>query len=137
MIDGSLKRVRMEKKASVLTYKVPSTYGGFASQFPGKVKEGEAGGAIDLNRAYKLSREYNGNLRVYPGSMKLGDDGKSYALGSRTVACVGMADNLEEARELSLKGVNAVSGGGLWHRTDVASAAHIGKSVAHMKNIRS
>ena len=136
MIDGSLRRVRMDKKASVLTYKVPASYGGFGAQFPDKVKQGEAGGPIDLSKAYKLSREYNGNIRIYPGSMSLGDDGKNYALGSRTVACVGLADNLEEARELSLKGVNAVTGGGLWHRTDVASAEHIGKSVEHMKKIR-
>ena len=69
--------------------------------------------------------------------MNLGDDGKNYALGSRTVACIGIADNLEEAREISLKGVNAISGGGLWHRTDVASAGHIAKSVEHMNKIRS
>jgi phosphoribosylamine--glycine ligase len=137
MIDGSLKRVRIDKKASVLTYKVPASYGGFSTQFPGRVNQGAVGGPIDLSKAYKLSREYSGNLRIYPGSMSVGDDGRNYALGSRTVACVGIAGSLEEAREISLKGVNAVTGGGLWHRTDVASAAHIGKAIEHMKRIRS
>jgi phosphoribosylamine--glycine ligase len=137
MIDGCLKRVRVEKDACVLTYKVPSTYGGFAAQFPGKVKAGEVGGAVDLSKAYRLSKECGGRIKIYPGSLNLGEDGMNYALGSRTVACVGIAGNLEEARELSLKGVGAVTGGGLWCRSDVASKEHIGKSIEHMRKIRS
>ena len=135
MIDGNLRKVHIDKKASVLTYIVPPSYGGYASQFPDKVKTGEVGCAIDLSKAYKLVKECNGSLRVYPGSMELRDDNKNYALGSRTAACVGIADSIEEAREVSLKGVNAISGGSLWHRTDVASTAHIAKSVEHMKKI--
>ena len=136
MIDGCLKKVRIDKKASVLTYKVPASYGGYAERFPGKVDAGEVNTPIDLSKAYQLVKESKGMLKIYPGSMKAGDDGKNYALGSRTVACLGIGDSIEEARETSLKGVKALTGGALWCRGDVASKQHIDKSVKHMKQIR-
>lgn len=137
MIDGSMKKVRVDRKACVLTYKVPSTYGGYAAMFPDKVRTQEVGTPVDLSEAYRLSKELNGTLKIYPGSLEERSDGRYYALGSRTVACVGVAESIEEAREISLRGVKAITGGGLWHRTDVASREHIGRSIDHMKKIMS
>jgi len=68
MIDGSMKKVHMEKKACVLTYKVPPSYGGFSSAFPDRVKTAEAGGAIDLSKAYSLCKKYKDQIKIYPGS---------------------------------------------------------------------
>ena len=37
MIEGNLATVELEKAASVLTYKVPADYGGYADVFPNQV----------------------------------------------------------------------------------------------------
>ena len=37
MIEGNLTSVKLENAASVLTYKVPPDYGGYADSFPNKV----------------------------------------------------------------------------------------------------
>ncbi len=137
MIHGTLKKVRIEKKATVITYKVPPCYGGFSDRFPERVNENEIDTAVNLSNAYKLCREYEDNLRIYPGSMKLGDDGKTYAISSRTVACVGIAEDIEEAREISLKGIKEIKGGALWYRNDIASKEHIERSKEHMRRLRS
>jgi phosphoribosylamine--glycine ligase len=63
-------------------------------------------------------------------------DGKTYALKSRAVGVVGIGDNLETAREISLEGIDAVKGGALWNRTDIASKQHIETSVKHMDELR-
>lgn len=136
MIDGSLKKLHLKKKATVLTYKVPPAYGGFRDRYPGKVEAGAIDTPIDLRKAYGLCKELKDTLRIYPGSMKTGDDGLYYAAGSRTVACLGIGDSIEDAREVSLEGVKAVKGGALWNRNDVASREHIVKSTAHMKKLR-
>ncbi len=49
---------------------------------------------------------------------------------------VGVGEDIERAREISLEGLKAVKGGALWFRTDIASKEHIGKSVEHMKRLR-
>lgn len=134
MIEGNLGRLEFEKKATVLTYKVPVSYGNFENEFPEKVNMEGAGTPINLAEAYQLTK--NGNLKIYPGSMEIGDDGKNYALGSRTVASVGISETIEEAREISLEGIKAIKGGALWYRKDIASKEHIEKSIEHMKKLR-
>lgn len=131
MIEGNLTKVGIERKASVVTYKVPPTYGGYVDVFPNKVNQEDVGTPVKLEKAYKLGDE----VRVYPASMEL-RDGEVYALSSRAVAVVGVADTIKEARELSLKGINAVEGGALWNRSDIASSEHIQKSVEHMETLR-
>ena len=74
-------------------------------------------------------------LRVYPASLELKGE-ENYALSSRTVCTVGIADTIEEARDLSLKGIDAISGGGLWYRKDIASKEHIQRSIDHMRALR-
>jgi len=131
MIDGSLNRLAFKKKATVVTYKVPPTYGGYNEVFPNRVNSDEIGKAVDLTAAYGLSEE----IRVYPGSMEL-RNGQTYALKSRAVCAVGIGDDIQTARELSLKGLNTIKGGALWHRTDIASKEHIKTSMQHMKQLR-
>jgi hypothetical protein len=118
-----------------LTYKVPSSYGGYADVFPGKVNKAEIDTSVDLSAAYALTRKFGDRIRVYPGSMEL-RDGKTYALKSRVVGVLGVGENIEEARQISLEGINAIKGGALWNRSDVASTQTIEKSIKHMRQLR-
>jgi phosphoribosylamine--glycine ligase len=63
-------------------------------------------------------------------------DGKNYALKSRAVGILGIGDSIEEARQISQEGAKAITGGGLWNRTDIATKQHIAKAVSHMENLR-
>jgi phosphoribosylamine--glycine ligase len=134
MIDGNLRKLNFRKQATVVTYKVPPDYGGYATKFPDRVDKTEVDTAIDLAEAQKLVKKV-GDIRVYPGSMEL-RDGENFALGSRTVAVVGIGDDIQEAREKSLEGIGAIKGGALWNRNDIAVKAHIDKSVKHMEELR-
>ena len=134
MIDGSLSRVEVQKMATVLTYKVPPSYGGYADVFPAKVNYVEVNTPVDLSKAYALTSKYSDRIRVYPASMEV-RDGQVYALKSRAVGVLGIGDSIGEARDISLEGINAIKGGALWNRTDIASKEHIAKCVRHMKQL--
>jgi phosphoribosylamine---glycine ligase len=135
MLEGNLTEVEVEKVATVLTYKVPSSYGGYAEVFPSKVNKAEIDTPVDLSAAYALKRKYGDRIRVYPGSMELRESG-TYALKSRVVGVLGVGGSIEEARGVSLEGVNAIKGGALWNRTDVASKQTIEKSMRHMRQLK-
>ncbi len=136
MIEGNLTRIELEQKASVVTYKVPPSYGGYSEAFPSLVDKSEVGGPVDLTKAYELCKKRNDMIRVYPASMELRGN-ETYALKSRAVAVVGIAEDIEAARQLSLEGINAIKGGALWSRTDIASKQNINKSIQHMQTLRS
>lgn len=135
IIEGNLTRVSVDKKATVVTYKAPPNYGGYASAFPDRVNKNETDTPINLDGAEKLQQEYGGSIRVYPGSMELRDT-EVYALSSRAVCAVGIADDIQTAREISLEGVRAIKGGALWHRYDIASKKHITRSIEQMNRLR-
>jgi phosphoribosylamine--glycine ligase len=135
MIDGSLSRVEVQKVATVLTYKVPPSYGGYAEVFATKVNHAEVDTPVDLSKAYELTSKYGARIRVYPASMEV-RNGEVYALKSRAIGVLGIGDSIEEAREVSLEGTNAIKGGALWNRTDIASKQHIAKCIRHMKQLR-
>ena len=135
MIEGNLLNVKLEKAASVLTYKVPLDYGGYAEVFPKQADRTAVDTPVDLSKAYALTKKYGSCIRIYPGSMET-RDGKNYALKSRAVGVLGIGESIEEARSISLEGTRAISGGALWSRTDVASRQHIAKSVSHMEKLR-
>ena len=128
IIRGTLNRVDVQKKATVVVYKVPPTYGG---------KEKEYGGdrRVSLADAEALIAAKGESLRVYPAALEVKGE-ENYAMSSRTVCTVGIADNIEEAREISLEGINAIEGGNLWYRTDIASKEHIQRSIDHMRTLR-
>jgi len=135
ILEGNLTGISLEQRASVVIYKVPPNYGGFSETFPEKIKREELGTPVDLSSAEKLSEKYGDLIRIYPGSMELRDDGKLYPLSSRTVAVVGIAEDIQSAREISLEGIREIKGG--WYRSDIASEEHIRKSIEHMKRLRS
>jgi len=135
ILEGNLTRMELEKAATVVTYKAPSNYGSYADTFPNLVNENEIDKQVDLTKAYELTEKYGDNIRVYPAGMEL-RNGETYALKSRAVGVVGIGDSIEAARQFSLEGINAIKGGALWHRTDIASKQHIAKSIRHMENLR-
>ena len=135
MVDGNLMGVAMEKSATVLTYKVPSDYGGYAQAYPDKLNKASINTPVDLIKAEALAKKFGDKIRIYPGSMEL-RDGKNYALKSRAIGILGIGNSVEEARQISQEGAKAVTGGALWNRTDVASKQHIAKSIAHMDMLR-
>ncbi|RLE49354.1 MAG: hypothetical protein DRJ31_05210 [Candidatus Methanomethylicota archaeon] len=135
IIDGSLNKIDVEKKASVVVYKVPPSYGNFAETYPNLVNKEELGKPIDLKEAEELAKVYDGQLKIYPASVEQREDG-IYPLKSRAICTVGIADNIEEAREIAYKGINAIKGGSLWFRKDIASKDHIERSIQHMKKLR-
>ncbi len=128
MIDGTLSRVEFERQATVVTYKVPPTYGGKVKEFTGDCR-------VDLSEAYWVCDDYRGKMRIYPGALELRDK-EVFALTSRAVCVVGIADDIYGAREISLKGIDLIKGGSLWGRRDIASREHIKKSIMHMRMLR-
>jgi phosphoribosylamine--glycine ligase len=135
LLEGTLTRVDVEESASVVTYKVPPSYGNFAEAFPEHVNMNEVNQPVDLSEAYALNRKYGERIRVYPGALEI-RDGLVYPLKSRAVGVLGIGESLEEARRISMEGIDAIRGGALWSRTDVASEQHIQKSIAHMEELR-
>jgi phosphoribosylamine--glycine ligase len=135
MVNGNLGRVELENLATVLTYKVPADYGGFADAFPSKVDKSAINSPVDFSRAHALTQKYDDRIRVYPGSMEL-RGGKNYVLKSRAIGILGIGESIEEARLISQEGAKLITGGALWNRTDVASNRHIAKSIIHMERLR-
>ncbi len=136
ILEGNLNKISMEKKATVVTYKAPPDYAGYTTAFPNRVNKDEVSTPVDLSEARKLEAKHGENMRVYPASMEIREDGNTYALNSRTVCVVGIGDNLEEAREISMRGIRAIKGGALWYRNDIASKEHIARSNEHMTRLR-
>jgi phosphoribosylamine--glycine ligase len=135
MLEGNLVQVDVAKMASVLIYKVPPSYGGFTEVFPEKVNLSEVDTPVDLADTKALSQKFGDRIRIYPGAMEQ-RDGKTYPLKSRVVGSLGISESIEEARQISLEGINAIKGGALWYRADIASKQTIEKSILHMKSLR-
>jgi len=128
IIDGNLTKIDFENQATVVIYKVPSTYGGKQKEFSGDLK-------VDLSGAYDLEKKYGDKIRIYPCSMELRDN-EIFALKSRTVCTVGIGDDIASARKIAIEGIEAIKGAALWYRKDIASEEHIRKSIEHVKKLR-
>lgn len=128
IIEGNLSRIEFEPLSTVVTYAVPMTYGGYRKKYTGSTR-------VDLSEVYELAKKYEGKLKVYPGSMEIRDNGETHTLTSRTVCCVGIAESIEEARNISLEGIVRIDGP-LWNRWDIASKEHIKASIEHMRRLR-
>jgi phosphoribosylamine--glycine ligase len=135
ILEGNLTQVRFERKATVLTYKVPPDYGGYAAVFPNLVNENEVDTPVNLAQVNRLAKGYRDAIRVYPASMEQRGS-EIWALKSRAVGVLGISDDIETARQVSLEGIRAINGGALWNRTDIASSQHIERSVEHMQVLR-
>jgi phosphoribosylamine--glycine ligase len=128
IIDGNLTKIDFENQAIVVIYKVPPTYGG-------KEKEFTADTRVDLTGSYNLEKKYGNKIKTYPCSMELRDN-ETFALKSRTVCVVGIGDDIQSARKISVEGIEAIKGASLWYRKDIASEEHIRKSIEHVKRLR-
>jgi phosphoribosylamine--glycine ligase len=135
ILEGNLTNVELRKVATVLTYKVPPGYGGYATVFPNLVNKAVLDTPVNLSKAFLLSNKYEDNIRIYPGAMEVRDN-KIYALKSRAVGVLGIAESIEKARQISLEGIHEIEGGAMWNRTDIASKDHIAQSMSHMDRLR-
>jgi phosphoribosylamine--glycine ligase len=135
ILEGNLNQITLRREATVVTYKVPPSYGGFSQNFPRRVNNRNMDKPVDLTKAYEFSRRHPDQVRIYPGSMEK-RDGKNFALKSRAVCAVGIADSIEDARSISLEALKMIKGGSLWNRTDIASRAHINRSKKHLEKLR-
>ncbi|OUJ18185.1 Phosphoribosylamine-glycine ligase PurD [Methanonatronarchaeum thermophilum] len=127
MIEGELDEIKFKDKCTVLTYAVPMTYGNARKEYTGTKK-------INLQNAHRLKEKYGENLRIHQGSM-IEENGVTKTGTSRTVSTVGIADTIQEAREISLEAIRRIDGA-LWNRWDIASKEHIQESKQNMKEIR-
>ncbi|UCG95168.1 MAG: hypothetical protein JSV92_03945 [archaeon] len=123
ILDGNLRNLDFNPKATVVTYATPLDYGGYIEKYSGPRK-------VDLTAAEEFRKEHADSLKAYPGSMK-----GSYALNSRTIAAVGIADSIEDARRLS-RGYIMKIDGPLRHRENIGSETHIELSKNHMNSLR-
>jgi phosphoribosylamine---glycine ligase len=129
MVDGNLKGIRFSNEASVVTCAVPLEYGTASPPDSGA-------NAVSLDRAYALEKKLGGVLRVFPMDLKLDETGDLTMMGtSRSVAVAGIAASLEEAHEISIRGVEAL-GRKFRHRDDVGSEADVAKSSARLESLR-
>ncbi len=135
ILEGNLIHIELKKAATVLTYKVPPGYGGYVDAFPSLVDKAAVGTPVELFKANALTIEFGERIRIYPGSMEVRDN-KVYSLKSRAVGVLGVGENIEEARQVSLEGVRAIKGGAMWNRKDIASKEHIAASISHMERLR-
>jgi phosphoribosylamine--glycine ligase len=135
ILEGNLTHIELKKVATVLTYKVPPGYGGYADAFPSLVDKATVDTPVDLSKANALTKEFGERIRIYPGSMEVRDN-KVYSLKSRAVGVLGVGENIKEARQVSLEGVRAIKGGAMWNRKDIASKEHIAASISHMERLR-
>ncbi len=118
-IDGTLDQldIRFSKKAAVCKYVVPEGY-------PTNSRKGDK---IEIG-------ELPEGLRYYLASVDQREDGL-YMLGSRAIAFVGIADNIDEAEQLAQKGVESVSGP-VFYREDIGTAELIQSRIDMMKSLR-
>ena len=124
IIDGTLDKLKIEfeHKATVCKYVVPKGYGlpadhPDAASSKVKIKVGNVGKA-----------------RLYYSSVDKKEDGL-YLSSSRAIGIVGIADTLEEARNITSEGVKAIKGP-VAYRSDIGTDALIQKRIDHMKKIR-
>jgi phosphoribosylamine--glycine ligase len=124
IIDGTLDKLKIEfeQKATVCKYVVPKGYGlpadhPDAASSKSKIEVGDVGKA-----------------RLYYSSVDKKEDGL-YLSSSRAIGIVGIADTLEEARNITSEGVKAVKGH-VDYREDIGTDALIQKRIDHMSKIR-
>lgn len=123
-IHGNLGHIKLqfEEKATVCKYAVPDGY-------PENPKKGET---IDITElANSTARYYLGAVEEIdfenPWKLKMGT--------SRAVACVGIADTLEEAEKKSEYMVRQIKGP-IFHRKDIGTKELIKKRLDHMTELK-
>lgn len=127
ILDGSLKGMRFREEASVVTCVVPPSYGMGGNK-------NQVVQALDISRANGLAKERPAGCRIYPMDLRL-EGGMTLAGTSRSVAAVGLGEDLELARERSLEIVKAIVGPSRW-RGDIGSKEDLLRRSAHLDALR-
>ncbi|ADD08909.1 phosphoribosylamine--glycine ligase [Candidatus Aciduliprofundum boonei] len=120
IIEGKLKPVEFENKATVVKYVVPEGYG----------TKPLANQEIKVNEE-RIKRE--GALLYYASVNE--SNGKIYTTTSRSLAVVGIAENLYEAEEIAEKALRHIVGR-VYSRHDIAKKEMIDAKIAKMKELR-
>ncbi len=105
IIDGNLKRVEFERKATVCVYVVPEGY-------PGP----------DTIRDSPITIEDAMNSRVYFASV-YESNGQIFTTGSRAIAVLGMGDTVKDARANAYSDVSRIHGR-VRFRSDIAAGVY-------------
>jgi phosphoribosylamine--glycine ligase len=124
IIDGTLDKLKIEfeHKATVCKYVVPKGYG-----LPADHPDAASSKA-------KIEVGNVGKARLYYSSVDKKDDGL-YLSSSRAIGIVGIAETLEQARNITSEGVKAIKGP-VAYREDIGTDALIQKRIDHMNIIR-
>ncbi|MEK7673477.1 MAG: phosphoribosylamine--glycine ligase [Patescibacteria group bacterium] len=130
IINGTLDKLPLEfeKKATVCKYVVPEGY-------PDNAVKGvkiEIGAMLEIGQ--KTDSTSDGALKIYFASVDEKEDGL-YLAGSRAIACVGVADSIEEAEKIAEQAASRITGP-VFYRKDIGTAELIGKRVEMMQNLR-
>lgn len=108
-------KVKFEKKATVCKYAVPEGY----PENPVK------------NEKVEITK--TSEAKVYYASVDQKEDGL-YMTGSRAIAFVGIANNIEEAEKIAEEAVSSVKGR-VFHRKDIGTKSLIEKRIEHINKI--
>ncbi|HDD57079.1 MAG TPA: phosphoribosylamine--glycine ligase, partial [Thermoplasmatales archaeon] len=123
MVEGKLNRKKVEflEKATVCKYVVPEGYG---------VKSME-------NEPISVDESAIKNIGalLYYASVNMKNE-KIYTTSSRSLAVVGIGDNLSEAEMLCEEGLKHIQGEHIFIRHDIGTEKLIEKRILHMKKIR-
>lgn len=120
IIDGTLKKVNFEDKASVCKYIVPTGY----------PNSGKGDQVIEVDES-KIKSE---NALVYYAAVNQKDN-KIYTSTSRSLGIVGIGDSIAEAEKICENATQYVKGD-VRHRRDVGTAELIQKRLKHMEYVR-
>lgn len=120
IVDGNLKRLSFETKASVCKYIVPDGYPEtkFANQ------------RIEVDEAKINSL----GAKVFYAAVNQKEDG-IYTSSSRALGIVGIGNSIAESEAIAEEACGCVSGN-LYHRRDIGTNELIQKRINNMKNIR-
>jgi len=123
MLEGTLskKDIQMEKKATVCKYVVPEGYG---------VKS-MAGERIEVDE--EAIRKAGGKLFYASVNKK---DGTIVTGSSRSLAVVGIAEDLVDAERICEQGLRCIKGDHIFVRHDIGTKKLLEKRVNHMKELR-
>lgn len=123
MVEGSLsnKKIKIKKKATVCKYVVPEGYG-FKSMVGEKIYVDEE------------SIEKTGSKLFYASVNK--ENNYVTTTSSRSLAVVGIADNVFEAERMCEEALKYVKGEHIFIRHDIGTKELIQKRVLHMKELR-
>jgi phosphoribosylamine--glycine ligase len=120
MAEGKLRAPKFSGDSTVVKYLVPQGY-------PDKPLK-DAPITVDSTAAGRMG------AALYLASV-YEKDGSIYTTSSRAVGVLGRAASLEEAEQAAERACSCVKGP-VWHRSDIGTAALIGKRIAHMRSLR-